>query len=218
MTGPMVFTAALAGVPAALQAQGVWMGRRQLFVRFSGPAETATMYRADGLARELDRQSAKGGFHSIAIAGSEPLANIDFLGALLAQVTSPLPVMLDTDGAHAAGIEALAPHLDLVQVTLDLTRPNPDAGRATDALRRAAAAGCEHALVVVAQDPGDEALGRIVDQAHAASAGTQFVVHPVVAGERAPLDRRWAAIIERATALGADARLAYRLPGPAALR
>ncbi|MDA1080580.1 MAG: hypothetical protein O2973_02720 [Gemmatimonadetes bacterium] len=38
--------AALAGVPAGVQAQGVWMGRRQLFVRFAGEAETATMYSA----------------------------------------------------------------------------------------------------------------------------------------------------------------------------
>ena len=35
-------TAALAGVPAGLQAQGVWVGRRQLFVRFAAEAETAT--------------------------------------------------------------------------------------------------------------------------------------------------------------------------------
>ena len=43
-------TAALAGVPAGLQAQGVWIGRRQLFVRFAAEAETATMYTADALA------------------------------------------------------------------------------------------------------------------------------------------------------------------------
>ena len=35
-------TAALAGVPAGLQAQGVWSGRRQIFVRFAAEAETAT--------------------------------------------------------------------------------------------------------------------------------------------------------------------------------
>ena len=50
-----VLTAALAGVPSGIQAQGVWQGRRQLFVRFAGEAETATMYRADALAREIDR-------------------------------------------------------------------------------------------------------------------------------------------------------------------
>ena len=50
-----VLTAALAGVPSGIQSQGVWQGRRQLFVRFAGEAETATMYRADALAREIDR-------------------------------------------------------------------------------------------------------------------------------------------------------------------
>ena len=39
--------AALAGVPAGIQAQGLWMGRRQLFVRFAGEAETATMYTSE---------------------------------------------------------------------------------------------------------------------------------------------------------------------------
>ena len=46
-------TAALAGIPAGLQAQGVWAGRRQLFVRFAAEAETATMYTADALASEI---------------------------------------------------------------------------------------------------------------------------------------------------------------------
>ena len=44
MTGTPMAAAALAGVPAGVQAQGVWAGRRQLFVRFAGEAETATMY------------------------------------------------------------------------------------------------------------------------------------------------------------------------------
>ena len=34
-----VLTAALAGVPSGIQSQGVWQGRRQLFVRFAGEAE-----------------------------------------------------------------------------------------------------------------------------------------------------------------------------------
>ena len=48
-------TAALAGIPAGLQAQGVWAGRRQLLIRFAAEAETATMYTADALANDLDR-------------------------------------------------------------------------------------------------------------------------------------------------------------------
>ncbi len=70
-------TAALAGIPAGLQAQGVWQGRRQLFVRFAAEAETATMYTADALASELRRSTSRSAFHSIAIAGRDPLGNVE---------------------------------------------------------------------------------------------------------------------------------------------
>ena len=50
MAATPVVAAALAGIPAGIQRQGLWLGRRQLFVRFAGPAETAQMYTADALA------------------------------------------------------------------------------------------------------------------------------------------------------------------------
>ena len=52
-------TAALAGIPAGLQAQGVWAGRRQIFVRFAAEGETATMYTADALASEVRRGTTR---------------------------------------------------------------------------------------------------------------------------------------------------------------
>jgi hypothetical protein len=54
MSMPTFNAAALSGVPAGVQEQGVWMGRRQLFVRFAGEAETATLYSADAAASEGD--------------------------------------------------------------------------------------------------------------------------------------------------------------------
>ena len=56
-------TAALAGIPAGLQAQGIWAGRRQLFIRFAAEAETATMYTADALANEFKRSTSLSSFH-----------------------------------------------------------------------------------------------------------------------------------------------------------
>src|SRR3954471_1201853 len=91
-------TAALAGVPAGLQAQGAWAGRRQLFVRFAAEAETATMYTADALANELRRSTARSAFHSISISGRDPLANVEYLQAAFGKVQTLLPVMLDCDG------------------------------------------------------------------------------------------------------------------------
>src|ERR1043166_5702687 len=74
-------TAALAGIPAGLQAQGAWLGRRQLFVRFAGEAETATMYTADALANEIERATSRSRFHSIGIGGRDPLGNVPYLKA-----------------------------------------------------------------------------------------------------------------------------------------
>ena len=45
-TGP---TAAIAGITPGVQGQGIWTGRRQLFVRFAGEAETAVLYTAEML-------------------------------------------------------------------------------------------------------------------------------------------------------------------------
>src|SRR3954468_23641596 len=95
-------TAALAGIPAGLQAQGVWAGRRQLFVRFAGEAETATMYTADALANEMERALNRSKFHSIAIGGRDPLGNVEYLKAAFGSRDVTVPVMLDCDGQRPA--------------------------------------------------------------------------------------------------------------------
>jgi hypothetical protein len=214
-----VLTAALAGVPSGIQSQGVWQGRRQLFVRFDGEAETATMYRADALAREIDRILARSAYHSVSISGRDALGNPDFLAGVFSQVTTKVPVMVDTDGERPESVTALRQWLTLVQVTLELTSTARPVDRPMESLRAAAAAGRDHALVlVVREDSSDAQLIRIVEQAHGASAGTMIVVHPGPAGERPTLDRRWAMLIEQAIAIHGDTRLALRLPGPAALR
>jgi hypothetical protein len=214
-----VLTAALAGVPSGIQSQGVWQGRRQLFVRFAGEAETATMYRADALAREIDRILGRSTYHSIAISGRDALGNPEFLATVLGQVVTKMPVMVDTDGERPEAIGALKPWLKLVQVSLEVAANPRPIDRALETLREAAAAGCDHALVLVTRDDtSDGQLIRIVEQAHGASAGTMIVVHPGPAGDRPTLDRRWATLIEQAITIHGDTRLALRIPGPAALR
>lgn len=219
-TGVPMAAAALAGVPAGVQAQGVWAGRRQLFVRFAGEAETATMYTSQALARELERQLARSKFHSVAIGGRDPLANVSFLLGALTTVKPGIPVMLDTDGQRPEALGALTPHLSLTQVTVDFVGPEANVTHAIQTIAAAARAKCAHALVLCPRDEtSDGQLLRTIEQVHLASEATQVVVHPPLpGGEQMMLDRRWASLLDQATATHADTKLALRLPPPAGLR
>lgn len=221
MTGgiPMV-AAALAGVPAGVQALGPWAGRRQLFVRFAGEAETATMYMATALIREIERQLARSSFHSIAIGGRDPLGSVPFLLAALEGAKPKVPVMLDTDGQRPEALGQLLPHLALVQVTVEFIGGEAMLDHAIATIAGAAQGGCAHAMAICPrEDTTDSVLLRLVEETHAASAATQVVIHPFLTGDTNPmLDRRWATLLEQATAVHTDTKLALRLPPPAGLR
>ena len=211
-------TAALAGIPAGLQAQGVWAGRRQLFIRFAAEAETATMYTADALANEIKRSTSRSSFHSISISGRDPLANVEYLCAAFDKVTSTLPVLLDCDGQRPESLSDLRAFVTLAQITLEGAMMEPHSERAMQSLKVAADAGMQHALVVSVDERTTDALVlRIIEQAHSNSERTSIVVHP---GTGVPLDRdrRWMTMLERAAALHPDVRLAIRLPPPTGMR
>lgn len=211
-------TAALAGVPTGLQAQGVWVGRRQLFVRFAAEAETATMYTAQAIAQELKKAATRSAFHSISVSGRDPLANVEFLENAFNSSKPPLPVMLDVDGQRPEGIVALKKHVSLAQITLEGATMEPSVERAIESLKAAADAGIDHSLVLA---PGEQAsdgqLLRIVEQAKAASAKSAIVIHPPY---NTPIDRdrRWVTLLERSAALHSDVRLLLRLPPPTGTR
>lgn len=212
--------AALAGIPAGVQSQGVWSGRRQLFVRFAGEAETATMYTATALVREVERQLGRSKFHSIAIGGRDPLANVPFLRAAFESTPRDVPVMLDTDGQRPAVLGELTQYLALVQVTMEFTGPDAAITHAIRTIEVAAAAKRRHALVLCPRDDtADVQMLRIIEQANAASPMVEVVIHPTSATTDAPsLDRRWAMLLEQALNSHADCRLIVRIPPPTGLR
>ncbi|MBI3504532.1 MAG: hypothetical protein HY059_06800 [Proteobacteria bacterium] len=219
-SGVPMTAAALAGVPAGVQAQGVWAGRRSLFVRFAGEAETATMYTSAALVREIERQLGRSRFHSIVIGGRDPLANLPFLLAALEASKPALPVMLDTDGQRPEAIAALAPHLALTQVTVEFLGSDSALTHSIGTIAAAAGAGCATSLVLCPrEETTDGQLLRIIEQANGASPSVQVVIHPsLTPGEMPQLDRRWASLLEQAMLSHADTRLALRLPPPAGLR
>jgi len=215
-----VVAAALAGVPAGVQSLGPWIGRRQLFVRFAGEAETATMYVATALVRELARQQSRSQFHSIVVGGRDALGNVPFLLAAFTQSKPTIPVMLDTDGQRPGELAALLPYLALVQVTMEFGGGDASMDNALATLRIAAQAGCAHALAIVArEETADSQIMRLVEGARSASPLTQVVIHPHQPADALhTLDRRWATLLEQATAVHADTRLALRVPPPTGLR
>jgi len=219
MTTPRMPAAALAGVPTGVQAQGVWAGRRQLFVRFAGEAETATMYTSAALLKEIDRQLGRTKIHSVAIGGRDPLGNLEFLMAAFGERALPVPLMLDSDGQRPEALAMLAPSLAMTQVTVEFVGPEAGRSSAVETLAAAAGAGCAHALVLCPRDDtSDSQMLRLIEQAHATSADMQVVIHPFLSGEPPALDRRWTTLLEQAMTLHADTRVALRLPPPTGLR
>lgn len=214
----MPLTAALAGIPGGLQSQGVWSGRRQLFVRFAGEAETATMYTADAMAGEMKRALTRSTFHSISISGRDPLGNVEYLRVALEKAETGLPVMLDGDGQRPEEIAGLRDFVTLVQVTLEGPAAEANAERAYETIKAAAKAGLQHAMVLCVDERTTDAhVLRFVERAHATSASTMVVVHPA-AGVAVDRDRRWTTLFERASALHGDVRLILRLPPPTGMR
>lgn len=212
-------TAALAGVPAGIQAQGIWGGRRQLFVRFAAEAETATMYTADALASELRRCLARSTFHSISLGGRDPLANAEFLHVALKRLGDvPLPVMLDSDGQRPEALGPVLEHLAVVQVTLEGLAVDALVERALATVGIAAKADVAHALVLAPDErTSDAQLQRLVEQVHTVSAATQIVLHPP-AGQPVDRDRRWVALMERVASVHVDVAFKLRLPPPTGMR
>ena len=214
-----VLAAALAGIPIGIQRHGVWAGRRQPLIKFAGPAETATMYTSEALAREVGRGLSRSPVHSVCISGRDALGNADFLEAALQTLATKTPVVADTDGQRPEAIAVLHPYLSLVQVSLDAPAAEAAVERAMETIRGAARVGCAHAVVIGGTDEASDAdYLQIVEKAHAASEGVRVLIHPGPAAERGALDRRWAVLLEHAMGHHADVQIALRLNGPATLR
>lgn len=208
-------TAALAGVPAGVQANGLWIGRRQLFVRFAAEAETATMYTPEALASELKRLLKRSTYHSVSISGRDPLGGAAFLQAAFEKFRPSIPVMLDVDGQRPEAIERVAGFVALVQVTLEDTPTEPMIEQAVATLTAAASAHVTHALVLAPEESTtDGQILRVISQAHAAVPEVSIVLHPPV--DSLTRNRRWLTFMEEATALHGDLRVLGRLPRPTA--
>ncbi len=219
MSATPVLTAALAGVPIGIQRQGVWQGRRQIFVRFAGPAETATMYTADALARELARGLERSVFHSVCVSGRDALGNADYITAALSQLRGGVPVIVDTDGQRPDAVAAVHAHVSMLQITLEPPISAVALERALQSVTAAVTLKCGHAVVVAGSDETSDAeYLQIVEEVHKVSPDAPIVLHPGQSTERGPMDRRWSVLLEHAMARHRDVAVHVRLTGQATLR
>ena len=204
-------SAALAGIPAGIQTVGPWGGRRQLFVRFAGEAETATIYTSAALRGELVRFTGRSRYHSVAIVGRDALVEEEFLSTAFGEPIG-IPLMLDHDGQHPAALAKLLAKLTLVQVTLDGLEGTAALQRVSESIRLAAGERVAHAVAILPGDTTSDApLLRIVEQLHEASEETQIVVH-VTAAQASEHDRRWTLLLEQTMHMHSDMRILPRWP------
>jgi hypothetical protein len=215
-TGP---TAAIAGITPGVQGQGVWAGRRQLFVRFAGEAETAVLYTPEMLGRQVERAAANTALHSIALAGRDPLSSTDLIAAGFQAHKPTLPVMLDCDGQRPDAVASIMGVLSMLQVTFEFGDAPALAERALASIGSAMAAKKDHALVLAPRDAtSDGQILRLVETAHAVSPNATFVIHPAPSGEKGPLDRRYATLMDQAMAIHRNMVLTMRIPSPVGVR
>jgi hypothetical protein len=173
------------------------------------------MYTAEALTREVQRALERTQVHSICIAGRDALANDVFLVSSLKQLSSKIPVMLDTDGQRPNVIEKLQPFVQFIQFTVDTSIEEPALERIAESLRVCDKLGVASAVAIAGRDnASDSDYLRIVESVAAASGRVSIVLHPSPAEERKPLDRRWSMLIEQATKRQPDVRVALRLNGP----
>jgi hypothetical protein len=95
---------------------------------------------------------------------------------------------------------------------------DPMVANALETIKNAGAIKAKPALVISADERTTEsAVLRMIEQANAANEAVSVIIHPE---EGAPVDRdrHWTLLLERATALHEDVRLALRLPPPTGMR
>lgn len=198
-------SAALSGITPGVQGAGPWIGRRQLFARFAGEAETASLYTGTAFAAEVARVAGRSTYHALTLTGRDPLGEGVFLASAFLSAPPVLPILVETDGQRPEVLAGLRTIVRMVQVAPPALN-GAMLERALETLGVAAQVGCEHALVLHVADGGaDGSILRVVEQAHRASGGTQIVLHP--APGSATSARRWNELLERAVGLHPDTRL-----------
>ena len=128
---------------SSIQGEGILIGRRQVFIRFSGcnldcnycdtsksrDPEFGDLVSIEELHQEID-QLITPDFHSISFTGGEPLLNADFIKIFLQEYK--FKSLLETNGSLPDELAKIAGFLDYV--SLDIKLPEHEASKNWDDL------------------------------------------------------------------------------------
>jgi len=158
-------TAFITEIFSSIQGEGLYVGRRQVFVRFSGCnlacryCDTAASREAvahcrvepqpgapaddsipnpvspDGLDEIVTRIAGAARHHSISLTGGEPLLHADFIRAWLLTRKDVLPVHLETNGTLSDALVKLIGLIDVIAMDIKLPSVTGQEFRGSEHLR-----------------------------------------------------------------------------------
>lgn len=179
---------------SSLQGEGIFLGERQLFIRFSGCSlrcsycdtlqsiteEGHTLMSVQDILsriRDLDAQKAH---KTIAVTGGEPLLQADFLQRLLPEIKRmPKQIFLETSGVHPHFLEKVIDECDVI--AMDLKPPSHasvDYWHEHQAFLQIAQNKVFIKMILTMQTT-DEEFVKAIDLAAAANPIPPFVLQPV---------------------------------------
>jgi organic radical activating enzyme len=144
-----VFDGYVSEIFASFQGEGLFAGRRHVFLRMAGcnlrcvycdtpesleHTPECHVYENDGSEKRLPNPlsvaqvcgllsgflESRTGVHAVAITGGEPLVQSSFLADLLRTISSPVPVLLETNGTYPQRLEVLLPFVQIISMDVKL--------------------------------------------------------------------------------------------------
>jgi len=127
------FSANIIEIFSSIQGEGVYLGRKQVFVRFSGcnlacaycdtdSEHGQNFYSIAELIEEIRKLNVTP-HHSISITGGEPLLSSDFLKEFLPEARKTFPklkIYLETNGALPDELKEIISYVDIVAMDIKL--------------------------------------------------------------------------------------------------
>jgi organic radical activating enzyme len=194
---PEPITAPVAEIFSSIQGEGIYIGARQIFVRFCGcnlrcaycdekaAVSSGNPATVPAVMDEILRLDAQEKHHSVSLTGGEPLLRSKFIRELAPLIKKAgLLVYLETNATLPAAYAEIAEHVDIVAADIKFSTCGTDTHKAhLDFL--SLCRGKAFVKAVLCGTESDAELKSCVDIMTAAGKGMPLVIQPVTprAGE-----------------------------------